>query len=317
MNIIVFSYNRALQLHAFLNSFYRHFNAPQFEVNVIYNSGGGKYEEAYQQLIDEYPQAKFTRRHKIERISAKYFFTYKKNAYRYFKHKNLRNHLTNFKELVENIVAGSPYDAVAFFTDDSIFYRDISVDGGIIKEVENDTRFGTVYSLRHGLNIHPQPLSLHHYDRSNYAWNVLSSPAELAHWTHIFSIDGHVYPRRLLMPILKKLNYVNPNSFEGFVNDYMVKECGNVCNKLVFPEQSVLIGFELNKVQTFASNNNLNFSVEYLNDKFLQGFRLQYLYDESNVNDFRPHLDGIEFVHAGTGVSESISFEKNYELSLF
>jgi len=317
MNIIVFSYNRALQLQAFLVSFYRHFSATALEVNVIYNSGGGDYETAYQQLITDFPQVRFTRRHKIKRISPKYFFTYKKNIYRYFKHPNLRNHLTNFKELLEGIITASPFGTVTFFTDDSIFHRDIAIDAGIIREVENDATHNLVYSLRHGKNIAPQPLALHRYDDANLSWEVSKNKSGLEHWTHTFSIDGHVYPRQLILPALKKLNYVNPNSLEGFVNDYLVKERPKTCRKLIFPEESVLIGFELNKVQTFANNNNLNFSTEFLNKKFMEGFMLRYVFDEANINDFRPHLDGISFVHTKTAASEIISFERNYAISGF
>jgi hypothetical protein len=317
MNIIVFSYNRALQLHAFLSSFYKHFKTPDYELNVIYNSGGGDFEKAYLELQLEFPNAIFTRRSKIEKIPSKYFFSYKKNIYRYIKHQNLRKHLTNFKELVEHIVSKSRYDAVAFFTDDSIFYKDIAIDKEVISKVGTDKNFESVFSLRHGLNLLPQPASILQYNEDNYYWDLVPSPVELVHWTHLFSIDGHVYPRQLLLPVFKKLNYVNPNSFEGFVNDYITTEKTNVCTKLIFPEQSVLIGFELNKVQTFANNNNLNFSVESLNNKFMDGYRLRYLYDESSVTDFRPHLAGIEFVNPVTGEAKAVSFGNKYDLSFF
>jgi hypothetical protein len=309
MNIIVFSYNRALQLQAFLKSLHQYLKAEQMEVNVIYNSGGGDYETSYLALQAEFPNVIFTRRHKINSVSPKYFFTYKKNLYRYFKHANLRTHLTNFKQLLEGIVAGSRFETVAFFTDDSIFYRDLKIDSSILDEVASDKMFKTVYSLRHGVNMYPAPANIKPYKTNHCIWEVVPSAASLAHWTHVFSIDGHVYPRQMLLPIFKKLNYINPNSFEGFVNNYMSEERTGFSSRLIFDKQNSLIGFELNKVQTFADNNNMNFSVEELNKKFMDGFSLQYLYDEDEITDFRPHLSGINFVHNVTGAQEYINFD--------
>lgn len=297
MTLIVFSYNRALQLSAFLISLFKHFKADDYKVVVIYNSGGGDYEKAYEQLKERFPQVSFVRRKKIDKTPLSYLFRYKKNLYRYFKHDNLRKKLTDFKEVLETAVANSPHEAIAFFTDDSIFFQDVYVDNEILQEVAKDKSAKTVYSLRHGLNLAIKPEQIFTY-KKNYAWNVVPSSPEMIHWTYMFSIDGHIYPKSFLLPIFKKLNYVNPNSFEGFVNDYTTNECKNIFNKLIFPAQNVLVGFELNQVQNFSNNNHHNFSIELLNKKFLEGYQLRYLYDEKAVTDFRPPLKGVEFYKA-------------------
>jgi hypothetical protein len=307
MNIVAFSYNRALQLHAFLSSLVKHLRVDKYEVNVIYNSGGGDYEVAYEQVKKDFPTMNFIRRKKIESLPIKYFLTYKKNLYRHFKHKNIRQKLTNFKELLEKTVEESKYEPVAFFTDDSLFCRDVHIDTKILDEIANDKSGRTVYSLRHGLNLDPKPSSIEPYGE-NLIWNVTPSSSELAHWTYLFSIDGHVYQRKLLLPAFKKLNFSNPNSFEGFVNNYVETEMSNVCNRLIFSKHNSLVGFELNRVQDFAVNNSLNFSVGDLNKKFLEGYRLRYLYDEENITNFRPDLKGIEFSKENTEVKETIIF---------
>lgn len=294
MTLIVFSYNRALQLSAFLISLFKHFKADDYKVVVIYNSGGGDYEKAYEQLKERFPQVSFVRRKKIEKTPLSYLFRFKKNLYRYFKHENLRKKLTDFKEVLETAVENSPHETIAFFTDDSIFFQDVYVEKEILQEVASDKDFKTVYSLRHGLNLAIKPDHIFNY-KKNYAWNVVPSNPDMIHWTYMFSIDGHIYPKKFLAPIFRKLNYVNPNSFEGFVNDYTTNECRNIFNKLIFPSQNVLVGFELNQVQSFSNNNHHNFSVELLNKKFLEGYELQYLYDEKSVTDFRPPLKGVEF----------------------
>lgn len=307
MNIVAFSYNRALQLHAFLSSLVKHLKTEDFEVNVIYNSGGGDYEVAYEQVKKQFPSMNFIRRKKIDSLSFKYFFTYKKNLYRHFKHKNIREKLTNFKELLEKTVEESKYETVAFFTDDSLFCRDAHIDSKILNEIANDKNYRTVYSLRHGINLEPKPASIQPYG-NDFIWNVTPSPPELSHWTYLFSIDGHIYPKKLLIPVFKKLNFSNPNSFEGFVNNYVESELSDVFNRLIFQKHNSLVGFELNQVQDFSVNNNLNFSVNDLNKKFLEGYRLKYLYDEATITNFRPPLKGIEFYKENTTVKETINF---------
>jgi len=56
----------------------------------------------------------------------------------------------------------------------------------------------------------------------------------------------------------------------------------------------VLAGFEVNRVQTAFANNNLDIDNAMLNDFFLKGFQLNYIFDKENVKDFRPKLINIQ-----------------------
>ena len=56
----------------------------------------------------------------------------------------------------------------------------------------------------------------------------------------------------------------------------------------------MLAGFEVNRVQTAFANNNLDIDNAMLNDFFLKGFQLNYIFDKENVKDFRPKLINIQ-----------------------
>lgn len=146
-----------------------------------------------------------------------------------------------------------------------------------------------MFSFRHGLNQADAPkASLFRFE--NYMhYKVVKTDSP--HWTYKFSVDGHVYSRDFIQQLSNKIHYSNPNSFEAFVNTYCVKK--DYFNNIYFNPANTLVGFELNRVQSFTENNNLNFSTEKLNRYFIDGFKLKYIHNV--VNDFRPVLNSLSF----------------------
>ena len=72
---IVFSYNRALQLDCFLESFLKYFTGIDYSIAVIYHTSGEKHGVAYQKLIskfENYTQIKFYERSQLNLVNYYY-----------------------------------------------------------------------------------------------------------------------------------------------------------------------------------------------------------------------------------------------------
>ncbi len=305
MNLIVFSFNRPLQLHSFLKTLQLYFLVEKKEINIIYKATTDAYFTGYQKLQALFPQVHFHLEEDDVSISFFELFAYKKNLYRYLKNPSLRRH-TTFKKLVEEKIANSPYELIVFFTDDSIFTKNTIVPDDALKQVEHLNYHKAVFSLRHGNNLSPKPTDILKVGQY-FSWKIRLTGPDLLAWSYRFSVDGHIYNRKALLPIIRRLNYVNPNSFEGFVNDYITLERPDLFSTLLYNNQSSLVGFILNKVQTFNNNENLGLSTEWLNDKFLAGYELIYLFDDYSSN-LQPKLKGIRLINESTRHEEVISF---------
>lgn len=296
MTILIFSCNRALQLQTLLQSLATHLlvEGPT-AIHVLYAADNERYQAGYELVAEQYPHVQFYRERQQRNWAWPQPFSYWKNGYRYLKHAGLRR-TSDFKALTEQIIANSSHEGIMFLTDDSLFTRAVSVDADRLSTVLTDELGTFSLSLRHGLTLRPLPPDVQPSNGRGYVWQIRTGQPDLGHWTWRFSVDGHLYPRRALLPILRRLHYANPNSLEGFVNDYIRTVRPALFNALLFDEQPSLVGFILNKVQTYNGNQSFNVSPAYLNEKLLAGFRLRYLYQEP-VTDFQPDLDAIELTN--------------------
>jgi hypothetical protein len=89
----------------------------------------------------------------------------------------------------------------------------------------------------------------------------------LGDWNYKMSVDGSIYRTKDVTNLIRTLNYVNPNTFEGYMALNELKNPLMMCF-----EKSVLFNIPANKVQTVNGNHYGNVSAEYLNNKFLEGY---------------------------------------------
>ncbi|OGU29004.1 MAG: hypothetical protein A2057_09560 [Ignavibacteria bacterium GWA2_35_9] len=293
--IAIFSLNRAILLEALLNSVTKNLLSDDglVSIKVLYGSTDEKFEEGYHILK---VKIKDNRIEFIRKELGKYqtdlsLLLRPRNFWYYLKYPFFRvtAKIYNFKELLEKMLKESNSSCVSFFTDDSLILEKIKITPEILSLVNADPEQNS-FSLRHGLNIRNNPSSIKSY-KGFYSWKFDELYND-SHWSYRFSIDGHIYNTKFILSFIKRILYVNPNSFEGVVCQY-----AKIKNKLsqgYCLSNSVLAGFEVNRVQTAFANNNLDIDNAMLNDFFLKGFQLNYIFDKENVKDFRPKLINIQ-----------------------
>ena len=107
IHIIIFSFNRALQLEALLSSIQCHWQKTNYKLSVLYNTSGDDFQKGYDILQKEYPAYEFikeTRKTSGYHVSD-YMTPY--NLKKLLKYHHIRKQKSNFRDLLNNMLATS------------------------------------------------------------------------------------------------------------------------------------------------------------------------------------------------------------------
>lgn len=240
--LIVFSKDRALQLDALLRSYFFYTENP-VSVKVLFRASSVEFEKAYAELIQLYSDRP------IEFIQERSF---KKDLV----------------ELFDRLTCSK----VIFLVDDLQFKNPVnfkSFTGINPRENIASLRLGTHLNYAYTLNMkQPLPTFKKVGDMLSWNWNKASGD-----WAYPLSVDGHLFDKEEFKVLVNELDYKAPNSFEAalqLMHPFFAKR-----NGLCF-QNSVLINNPCNKVQNENDNVFGNASIEDLNAKWLEGYRVDF-----------------------------------------
>lgn len=272
IQIIVFSFNRALQLDALLASVQQHWSKTEHQLAVLYNTSNNEYQAGYEILEKRYPQYQFIKetngKHRYPCKDYLSFFNLKK----LIRYKHCRWQKSNFRQLLTNIVDKTTCEQIMFLTDDSLFIRNVEIGKGTKDWIEQKPEQNSL-SLRLGLGVNKAQKTLPQPIDGIIEWKY-SDYTEYKNWGYPFSVDGHIYSRKLIKSLLEKIIFNNPSTLEAHLYDYSVKH--HLLDHGKAYTNTCLLSYPLNMVQTVADNESLGISTEDLNNYFLQGYSLSY-----------------------------------------
>lgn len=281
IQIIIFSFNRALQLDALLNSIIEFWKLPDYKLSIIYNTSSEQFEKGYRTLREKYPQFSFvkeTRKKSYYPLKNYFsFFNWKKiTKYKYCRFQN-----SNFRFLLNQILGLTDCENIMFLTDDSVFIKEVNLDNADLSWINKKPKQNSI-SLRLGINITAPPKSMCLKDkRIEWEYNKYKS---YKNWGYRFSVDGHIYNLEIIRWLLSKIIYTNPSTLEGHICDYVNRK--QLLNNGMTFEYPYLLSFPINMVQTIVKNESLCVSVEQLNAYFLEGCTLNYIIP-NNITEFQ------------------------------
>lgn len=287
IRIIIFSFNRAMQLDALLNSLVSYWERPCFDVHVLYRASSISFQNGYERLKGLYSSVCF---HQEKAVSRKWYSLHELTDFYNLKLlylcPHLRGHKSDFRQQLLSILKQEGADTVMFLTDDAIFIRPIILSpSDLFWLSEAPTR--RQLSLRHGQELiegsHPKSTA------DGYEW-WFGDPHNNSHWSYRFSLDGHIYDRKTIIKVLKCASFSNPNTLESggllhFCHRNLLTECR--CGKNV-----CLLSYPINIVQNTFSNEALDVCPSILNDYYLKGYSIQYPTVE-NISSFQIYPDYI------------------------
>lgn len=246
VTIIVFSKDRAIQLHALLASFYELVNGDA-EVKILYTASTKEHRDAY---------------NKLKRIFSKTAVSFKlEESFR-----------ADLCDVLNNITTTK----TMFLVDDLLFKEPLDL-GEFIKY--NTSYF--VPSLRMGNHLtysyttrRKQPLPVF-VNSSNTPTNKLVwkwEDGELD-WGYPLSVDGHLFDTLEIKTIINNLEFKAPNSLEESMQRY--NPIFKTRYGLAF-KQSVIINVPNNKVQQENNNHAGSLSTNFLLQKWQEGYQIDY-----------------------------------------
>lgn len=153
MLVIIFSYNRALQLEYLLQSIFNNLEYVGLKLVVVYNCSGS-HESSYRSIANNFKDSiTFVKETSINNslLHALPSLFIPLNLFRYLKHNKLRKYSTNFKFLLDDLIFRSNEEFVMFCTDDGYFYRKVAIPDTVLQLIRDDPA-NTSYKMYVGLN---------------------------------------------------------------------------------------------------------------------------------------------------------------------
>ncbi len=266
IEIIIFSYNRALQLESLLKSLIDNLDG-NIKIHVLY-----KTENDTNSLYD-----------KVKKVFYKYKninFIYQQNSFK----KSLCKLIKSFDQ------NNSLNIQLLFFVDDQILFRKVK-----LKLIKRLFELAPIITLRIGLNTRKSFNLNKEQNLKDYSYFVKK---DLLVWrplfinddiSYIFSLDGSSIPFKLFKRFSRYLIYKGPNTLESAMN------YGGLSFKILrlkiasFIKQSV-INLVITKVQKETNNRGDFIPTKELDDLFINNWKLKI--NPKKIDKFdSPHSD--------------------------
>ncbi len=247
---IVFSKDRALQLHALLASYYEKVTAP-IPLHILYDTSSPAHQAAYEEVFSLFAgrQASFTKQKSNE----------------------------SFADDLIKLLGAIEAEKVLFLVDDNLFIEEV--------DMRDFTKYDTdkfVPSLRMGLNLdrcyvlqQKQPLPAlwrpeAPEEKDKLCWHWHQGVLE---WGYPLSVDGHLFSTQEMTAMAKLISFRAPNTFE----DNLQKFYRLFSPRLgVSYRKSRIVNIPCNKVQKENDNICGNVTPDFLLEKWQQGLQMNY-----------------------------------------
>lgn len=264
VDLVVFSYNRPMQLYAFLESAEKYLKGVE-ETHIIFRSSDSAYDEGYEVVKARFPKAHYHRQANVQP--------------------------TDFKDLVLKSVYSSksaaPY--VMFAVDDIIVTDKVDLKvctkamsryhawGFYLRMGKNITES---YSMRAATPI-PKGKTV---GGQFFKWRFSDGKGD---WSYPNSVDMTVFQKKRIESFLRNEEYIHPSSLEGRWADLGAKK---LHRKGISFLRSKMINIPLNLVGPYNNRNMQSYSPAELQERFKRGQKID-ISRYFRMKNRAPHVD--------------------------
>ncbi|QQR49642.1 hypothetical protein IPF37_02255 [bacterium] len=272
VDLIIFSYDRPLQLRAYLESLEKRVCGLN-KTYVLYRASDQLFAQAYDELVALYPTTNFVCQ--VVEPGA----------------------VANIKPQLSTIFEKSQASYFMFGVDDIVVTEEVDVQD-CVRAMDDYGAYS--FYLRLGKNITQcYTLSVHEdfanpplleVERGLFMWTVNQS---LYDWNYPNSLDMSIFRKKEVLPVIAAIDYVTPNQL-----DAAWARCTDPSWKGICYEHSKMVNIPLNLVQETQGMRNMQFfSTKELLDDFVIGFKID-IDDLYKFNNNSPHMHYIpKFVY--------------------
>lgn len=240
-DLIVFSYDRPLQLYAFLESVSKNIVGLN-QVFVIYRASLSTYDEAYKKCFSAFPDLPIV-----------------------IKKQTVQEGLNDFRKLTLDVLDNNATEYVLFAVDDIIVTGAIDISDSI-RHLQRSHAYG--FYMRLGENITECYMTRTAYlgipkcklvHDQVLKWRISDGFGD---WNYPNTLDMTLYPKNKILPTIKKLEFSSPNKFEA-AWDRAGKTDGSYNAQGLCYLQSKIINIPFNLVQNdYSANRHMTYSKE-------------------------------------------------------
>ncbi len=245
-DLVVYSFDRPMQLYAFLESAYQYMSGIE-EVIVIYRASSERYHESYEKVKQDFPSARYLQQSGKPQL--------------------------DFKPLTVEAVFDSPSRYVVFAVDDIIVKDYISCSDDI-RVLEEHNAYGFYYRLGkhlsycYTMNASQDVPPLREVASGIYAWRFDQGQHD---WGYPNTVDMTLYRKKDIESFFKHGNYNTPNTLEG----HWAGQAGAIKRRIgLCYATSKMVNLPLNRVQHDYPNRSMEISAQELEALFEQGLKL-------------------------------------------
>lgn len=246
---IVFSMDRALQLHALLSTYFEKVKNP-VPLHILWRASSEEHREAYEEVFDLFADNQV-------------FSIYQKDR-------------EVFRDLLLTMLANIVEDKIFFLVDDIVFFNDLDLSDYL--QINTHSAVG---SLRLGQNLTraytvnqdqelPAFLKEHGYDSNKLVWIWKTG---IHDWGYPLSVDGNLFLASEIRTLAESLSFTSPNTFESSLQlytKYFERRMG-VCY-----QTPKIINIPINRVQIDYKNICGNFHQNDLLQAWSEGYQMNY-----------------------------------------
>ena len=246
---ILFSKDRALQLHALISSYLEKVASP-ISIHVLYQTSTPSHRKAYEGVVEIFPN----------------------NNISFKKQDDDNSFRSNLISLLQSVHS----EKIFFLVDDVLFIEDF--------DIQDFVKFNTdkfVPTLRMGLNLKkcytvqkdqplPELISDIVKDKDKIAWKWNQGVYD---WFYPISLDGHFFSTQEIATMIQLINFSAPNTLEDQLQKFrrfFLFRMG-VCYR-----KSKIVNIPCNKVQIENKNLCGNMHQEYLLEQWQQGYQMDF-----------------------------------------
>jgi len=247
INTIIFSKDRASQLHALLESFHEKFKM-DYKVSIIYKASSSDYEKGYDILKLLWSSCEFIAE-------------------------------TDFRQDVINLVS-KEYKYVMFLVDDIVFIRNVERDFNFRTFEDKEDVLTLSLFLSPDVTFEyarQKHVKIPIIENNIYNWLIRwgkrrnkKSNEWGAGWDCPMSVGGNIFRTNDFLPYINKVNFQNPNTMESNMQKtpFKSKPLMMCCDKVK------LICIPVNVVQSRFKNRHGKIDSKTLNEKWLNGLKI-------------------------------------------
>lgn len=255
-DLVIFSYNRPLQLYALLESVQKYMQGIGQTI-VVCRASDGQYKSGYDVVCADFPHV----------------FFYEQGA----------DPARDFKPLTLKATFESPSQYVIFAVDD-IVVKDTVDLAQCICVLEKTGAYA--FYLRLGMNLNycypdrrPQPLPNFQYEEADiYSWKFGEAVLD---WRYPHTVDMTIYRKRDIESELRLLPYNGPNRMEG---NWSARIAGKLAQRGLCFRTSKIVNLPLNRVQNDTKNRAMNIDYRELLVQFQSGKKMNITLLHTIVN---------------------------------